>query len=286
MNRNLIARVSIAAVFGPIIIWISYQGGGWLFGMVLFLALLAAAEYLVREGFRAAEFLFWWALVTVAMLVATASGYVGPLNDSGVARRLAGELGEPFMTILVFVAVSAIVTVLGRRSPSDLFSRHSRLIWGVLYLGLLYPFVFRLGEIKGQFRGGDCLLFLFGVLWLGDTAAMGIGRWIGRRKLAPTVSPGKTIAGLVGGVAGALLVGLIMSSWKFRHLPVWHVLGIAAGASLVGQMGDLVESMWKRSLGIKDSSAIIPGHGGVLDRFDSLLFAAPFMYVYLMLLQG
>jgi phosphatidate cytidylyltransferase len=72
-----------------------------------------------------------------------------------------------------------------------------------------------------------------------------------------------------------------MMSWKFSGILWYHVLIIAVGSSICGQLGDLVESMWKRSLGIKDSSAIIPGHGGILDRFDSLLFAAPFMYVYL-----
>ena len=79
---------------------------------------------------------------------------------------------------------------------------------------------------------------------------------------------------------GAALVGLLMIFWKFSHVAWYDVMVLAVGCSISGQIGDLVESMWKRSINIKDSSAIIPGHGGVLDRFDSLLFAAPFMYLY------
>ena len=123
-------------------------------------------------------------------------------------------------------------------------------------------------------------MFLFGLLWVGDTAAMFVGGAIGKHKLAPTVSPNKTIEGFIGGIVGALVIGALMCFWKFSEVPAYHVMLIALGCSVFGQLGDLVESMWKRSIGIKDSSAIIPGHGGVLDRFDSLLFAAPFMSFY------
>jgi phosphatidate cytidylyltransferase len=160
------------------------------------------------------------------------------------------------------------------------------LIWGILYLGGLYPFVILLGTTAwlpyvDAFSGGDCLLFLFALLWVGDTAAMWVGSALGKHRLAPAVSPNKTIEGFIGGLLGAAVIGIVMALWKFSGLPWYHVLGIAIGCSLFGQLGDLVESMWKRSLGIKDSSTLIPGHGGVLDRFDSLLFAAPFMYFYL-----
>jgi phosphatidate cytidylyltransferase len=88
------------------------------------------------------------------------------------------------------------------------------------------------------------------------------------------------VEGFLGGLLGALLVGVVMVFWKFSSVPWYHVLVIALGSSFFGQLGDLVESMWKRSVGIKDSSALIPGHGGILDRFDSLLFGAPFMWFY------
>ena len=166
-----------------------------------------------------------------------------------------------------------------------LFLSHSRLLWGFTYIIFLYPFVYAINGVYfggglASAGGGDRMLFLFAVLWVGDTAAMWIGSAVGKHKLAPTVSPNKTIEGFVGGLLGALAVGVLMIFWKFSSVSWYHVLLIALGCSFFGQLGDLVESMWKRSLGIKDSSAIIPGHGGVLDRFDSLLFAAPFMWLY------
>jgi phosphatidate cytidylyltransferase len=193
------------------------------------------------------------------------------------------------IALTLFFLMGGLLLATGTRSPRELFWKHARLLWGVCYIGLLYPFVYLIGAIGEypagySFSGGDLLLFLFGILWLGDTAAMGIGKWLGRNKLAPSISPGKSVEGFLAGILGALVVGVIMYFWLMSSLEWQHILVLSAGCSIFGQLGDLVESMWKRSIGIKDSSAIIPGHGGVLDRFDSLLFAAPFMYWYLSLI--
>jgi len=278
MSRNLAARIAVAAVTIPIILWICYQGGAWLFGMLMLFAIIAAVEFLIDEGFRPHSGFFWLGLVTVTSSLWLATDFPAP--KSLLAGRL-GLLAQQGTPILLFFIVSAVVSGLGRRSPGELFTRHSRLLWGVLYLSLLYPFVYKVGEGFGPANGGDCLLFLFGLLWIGDTAAMGIGKWLGRHKLAPTVSPHKTVEGFIGGLVGAAAVGVLMHFWRLSGIGPGTLVICALGCSVFGQLGDLVESMWKRSLGIKDSSPIIPGHGGVLDRFDSLLFAAPFMYVYL-----
>jgi phosphatidate cytidylyltransferase len=150
----------------------------------------------------------------------------------------------------------------------------------VVYVGLLYPIVYLVGSGIGPHSGGDLLLFLFGIIWVGDTAAMEIGRRIGKHKLSPSISPNKSVEGFVSGLIGAALIAVLLHFWKLESIPLYHLIIIALGCSLFGQLGDLVESMWKRSLNIKDSSTVIPGHGGVLDRFDSLLFAAPFLYAY------
>ncbi len=283
MSRNLAARIAVAAVTIPVILWVCYQGGGWLFGMLMLLATLAVIEFLVNEGSPPRSGFFWLGIITVASTFWLATGFAEPRALLAGRAEFLGHEGTP---ILLFFVITAVLLSIGKQSPADLFRRHSRLVWGVVYIGLLYPFVYKVGEGFDTIAGGDCLLFLFGLLWIGDTAAMGIGSWLGRHKLAPTVSPNKTVEGFIGGLLGALAVGLLMHFWRLPQIGLGHILIIALGCSLFGQLGDLVESMWKRSLGIKDSSRVIPGHGGVLDRFDSLLFAAPFMYFYLRTIGG
>lgn len=282
MSKNLIIRTIVAAVAIPLILWICYQGGAWLFGMVMLFALAGMSEFLINEGYNIKSAYFWFGLVVVALMLLSrfepASGWFW------LQFLFSGASG-----VLVFFLVSAMALATRKQSPSVLFTSHSRLVWGVLYIGLLYPYVYMLAGpyskmVSPNISGGDWLLFLFGLLWVGDTAAMGFGKWIGRNKLAPSVSPNKTVEGFMGGIVGAVAVGILMYFWKFQDVAWYHVMVLAVGCSVFGQLGDLVESMWKRSLGLKDSSSIIPGHGGVLDRFDSLLFAAPFMFFYRLLI--
>ena len=278
-SRNLATRILVAVIAGPIIIWIAYRGGWWLLGMITLFALIAISEFLVNEGFSPKGGIFWLGLIaTMLLLLIIADSDAASLISDSLVPNSVVHLG--LGVVVLFYAVSAMAFAIGRRSPEELFRRHSCLVWGVLYVGLLYPLVYLVGGGYAGISGGDCLLFLLGILWVGDTAAMGIGKWLGRRKLAPGVSPRKTVEGLIGGLIGAAAVGVLMYVWKFGSLSFVEVMVLAVGCSLFGQLGDLVESMWKRSLGIKDSSTIIPGHGGVLDRFDSLLFAAPFMYAF------
>ncbi len=282
MSKNLIVRTAVAAVTIPIILWICYQGGAWLFGMVALFAIVGITEFLVNEGYNYKSFYFWFGLLVVILMLL--SRFEPSSGSFWLQFLFSGASG-----VLVFFLLSAMVLATGKRSPPILFTAHARLLWGVLYIGLLYPYVHLLSGayariVSEQISGGDWLLFLFGLLWIGDTAAMGIGKWLGKHKLAPAVSPNKTVEGFAGGIIGALAVGVLMYFWKFQTIGWLNVMIIAAGCSVFGQLGDLVESMWKRSLGIKDSSPIIPGHGGVLDRFDSLLFAAPFMFYYRLLM--
>ena len=265
MSRNLILRITVAAIFGPLIIWIGYRGGWWLVGMVLLFAALGLGEYLwqlkdkLPSHIRAVVF-----LLTIGAVYA--------------AVKMSDQLSL-FLLIGLFLCIGMAQAV-QKKTPAELFNSTVVAFWGAAYIGFLYPFVYKVRQIYPE-QGGDWFLFLFGTLWLADTMAMGVGKAIGRHKFAPTVSPNKTVEGFFGGLLGGIIVAVIMRLWLLSSFDWWVLIVAGLIVSLVGQLGDLVESMWKRSYGIKDSSAIIPGHGGVLDRFDSLLFAAPALYWFL-----
>src|SRR5690606_4499891 len=143
-----------------------------------------------------------------------------------------------------------------------------------------------LALIKRDFHGhgADVLVLVLLVAWLGDTGAYFAGRFFGKRKLYPAVSPKKTWAGAIGGVMGSVLAAAVVKLGLMDGVLSWtDVLLIAIPGAVLGQMGDLVESLVKRSTGVKDSGALLPGHGGILDRVDAVLFLAPYVYLYLQL---
>lgn len=270
MSKNLITRIAVASVSIPVILWICYQGGWWLMGMVTIFASVALFEYFYQEGIKAYNPILWLAYLILISMFIHESEYF----HFEYLFEISGGI--------IFLLLAGMTFSIGKKPPDELFTKYTRLFWGLIYIGGLYPFVYKIGgNYNLAISGGDWLLFLFAILWVGDTAAMFVGKAFGKHKLAPAVSPNKTFEGFIGGIIGAVVVGLIMYYWKFNSLDWYHILIIVIGCSIFGQLGDLVESMWKRSLDIKDSSALIPGHGGILDRFDSLLFAAPFMYFYI-----
>jgi phosphatidate cytidylyltransferase len=152
----------------------------------------------------------------------------------------------------------------------------------ILYPGLLLSFQVAVRNLPADAtapdRGAALLVFLFAVVFGNDAAAYFVGRGLGRRRLAPTISPGKTVEGFLGGLLGAVVLGLVVA----RFLPTGLSMGQAAGwgalLAAAGVAGDLSKSMLKRSAHVKDSGHLLPGHGGVLDRLDGLLFAGPTLY--------
>lgn len=152
------------------------------------------------------------------------------------------------------------------------------------YVGWLMSFLVRLRADGGQVTFGSWqteqgilwVLWLMAMLWSGDSVAYFVGKLIGRRKIAPSISPAKTVEGSVANLVLCAAVGYWFGGWL--GVPSWVSLTAGLGVGIMGQLGDLFESLLKRSLGIKDFGGILPGHGGVLDRFDSLLFSAPWMW--------
>jgi phosphatidate cytidylyltransferase len=162
---------------------------------------------------------------------------------------------------------------------------------GVFYAGWLMSYLIQLRSFPGFISpspfpstpfGAWVVLYVMAMTWTTDAGAYFVGRRFGKHKLAPSLSPNKTIEGSIGGIFFAVLMGLAWGRWI--NIPIVHcvVLGILCG--VLGQIGDLCESAMKRDVGIKDFGGIMPGHGGVLDRFDSLLFTAPVCYYYLVAL--
>lgn len=166
-----------------------------------------------------------------------------------------------------------------KRTPD--FKRWTLLAAGPVLIAFPFASLLTLGHFFGTYES-RLIIGVFILLWTADTGAYLVGRQFGKRKLIPRVSPGKTIEGFAGGVFLAVIVGFVISIyWSFLDATDWIVLGLIM--AIFGTLGDLAESMLKRSFNAKDSGNLLPGHGGVLDRFDGLLFTVPLVLFYLML---
>ena len=165
-------------------------------------------------------------------------------------------------------------------SPDPFAARVERA--GKQLLGFLYVAIFLAHFILlRKFPSGPLwVLFTLAAVFSGDTAAFYVGRAYGRKKLAPAISPGKTVEGFCGAVAGSAAGALLFKALFFAQIPYPHALVLGLGVGVIGQLGDLWESILKRTARAKDSGTLIPGHGGLLDRIDAVLFAGPFVYYY------
>jgi len=153
---------------------------------------------------------------------------------------------------------------------------------GFLLVAFPLTFAIRLHHIPSF--GPALLFFVLVITWIGDTSAYFVGRTIGKHKLAPVLSPNKTWEGAIAGIVGALLVAFAFA--PRLNIPLQHLLGMAAVGNIAGQAGDLLESSFKRSAGVKDSGTLLPGHGGVLDRIDALILAIPVVWYYWILIYS
>lgn len=254
------ARILTAVVGLPVVAAAVYWGGAPLFVLIWALTLLALGEFwamLKEKGLRGEPIMA--AAGATAMIAAGVTGRSDLLIASLVAST-AGALVLQVLRRAAYTVLDAQVTLAG-----------------LLYVGLF-------GSYLGLLRTAGVwpLALALGVAWATDTAAYLVGSRFGRRKLCPDLSPGKTVAGAFGGLAGGLVVGLLgglyLAGWG-----LFRGLAFGFGVSLAAEAGDLIESALKRYCGVKDAGRILPGHGGVLDRFDSLLLAAPVAYYILRL---
>jgi len=196
---------------------------------------------------------------------------------------LPGQMIDVLMIQLILIAfvISSLTVATLRGAPFDkLLASTGATILGVLYVVFLGGHLVALRVGFAQPLSAHLLSFFFLVLMGADAGAYYTGRALGKHKLAPKISPGKTWEGVFGGIAAALAMATLAHFWFFRELPLKWGLSLAAVMTLLGILGDLTESALKRGSGAKDAANILPGHGGILDRLDSLLFNAPLIYYF------
>lgn len=199
-------------------------------------------------------------------------------------------LAYVYPTALPAAVMLAPVVLLGSflLSPKPIETVAHRMSGGlaaVFYVGMLFAALIYLGTASAGEQSGRVLLLLGAVVMVGDTGAYFVGRAYGRHKLYPAVSPKKTVEGAFGGIAGSVVGAIAVKLIAAPDLAWLDVFLVAVPAGILGQAGDLTESLFKRSYGVKDSGRILPGHGGVLDRLDGVLFAAPYVLLYITMLR-
>lgn len=276
MDANLVRRVGFAVVAIPLALLIVWYGG-----LPLALLLALAGALATRELFDLAE----RGQVRPARLLGLASAAaVAPLTYATIAAEdVRSVVADAWPYAAGLWLLTILVWGLLARGPEERpLEAVAVTVLAVAYTAGLPAFLLAIrhsGFERRSWAGAWLVFFPLVVTWVVDTAAMFGGRAIGGPKLAPTVSPGKTRSGSIAGVLGGLVVAPVFAWVVFPRvglgIPLWQLVAIAAVLGVIGQAGDLAESLFKREAGVKDSSHLIPGHGGVLDRLDSLYFVVP-----------
>jgi phosphatidate cytidylyltransferase len=265
-----------ALILLPLLLLVLFKGGHLSFVLLLLLVNgLAQWEFLGMYQLEADAFRRLKAIILGSVLLlsfCTAQRATTLCNPSGPLFVLVGIL---FVLFLFYLIAYSHITDLSR----DLMVNVLALLYIPLLLG---HFIWLRYLSDGQWW----IFWLLMVIMAGDTGAFYCGRTWGKTKLYPAVSPGKTWAGVVGGLAAAVIVGAVLGSWALPQMSLPRLAGLALVLAVVGLLGDLFESMLKRQAEVKDTSGLLPGHGGMLDRLDSLLFAAPLTVYVRMFLLG
>jgi phosphatidate cytidylyltransferase len=263
-------RILTALILIPLVLLLVFLGPRWLItAFTAGLAALAAWEYMGLAELGGTK------PPRVAVVVA-------------IAALFAGNFEYPDLTAATFGILSlGLLVYCTFRSPAQRVMPDAAVsIFSLVYIGFT---LLALPALREQANGPSLVTFLLCVVWAGDIVALYVGRALGRHKLAPRLSPNKTWEGAVGSVIGSLLAaaGLLaltewLAQWNSAKLSfpeeVWYWLVLAVVVNVAAQVGDLAESALKRSAGVKDSGTLLPGHGGVLDRIDALLLAAPVLW--------
>jgi len=277
---NHLSRI-LTVLFGlPLVFILIYLGGVWFLGFVLIVILLAQLELLKilemrNYGVKSGLIIF----VSILLGVAAFFGYF-------------------YLSLMFAIGVIMILLLqLMKGEMDDIILKVSAAVFGITYIGWLLSHAILLRNIDNnpdikmfaeKFQGlGEAgffyAIFVVACTFVNDIGAYYTGKWKGKEKLLPGISPGKTVEGTIGGIVCAIVAGVIVNIIFSSPLSYLWVMALGFVVSLTAICGDLVESMIKRSVGIKDSGRILPGHGGFLDRFDSLIFVFPVSYYFIVL---
>ncbi len=268
-GSSVAKRLLASAVYIPCLIIIAKRGGFYYLALIDIIILVGLWEFykmMEAKGLRPYK----------------AIGIISGLALSWYVFFQQGVYANFFLSIIFFLVMTLELV----RKEKGLAVYHiSVTIFGVFYVAWLGSHLILLRELphlKGldYSLGFSFVIVVFALTWCYDAGAFFVGSKFGRHKIFPSISPGKTLEGVFGGVAFSIIGSLIARWIVAPYLTIVQTVGLALISSVVGQLGDLVESMIKRDAKIKDSSATIPGHGGALDRFDSLLFTAPLIYYF------
>ncbi|MBN1862583.1 MAG: phosphatidate cytidylyltransferase [Dehalococcoidales bacterium] len=254
-----------------VVVWFGGEPG--LTAMVAVLGVLAAFEFYHMVAASKGPPLTYFGLVWTALLILSRSSGLISLVETNFNPELITPL------LLTSTLVLSLIGILVRRRKEGAFTSWVWTMAGIFYIGWLLS---HLVALRGLESGRNLVFLVLFVTWVSDTTAFLVGRRFGRHKMAPAISPSKTWEGTLGGICGAVAVSILFFTPTFFQLPlgIGQVILLSVLASILGQLGDLIESLLKRNLGVKDSGRLMPGHGGVLDRIDSLILAGVVVYYY------
>ena len=254
-------RFASAVVFGVLVILIVRSGLWIFFATVSVVVVLSVYEF---SRLASGGLLLGFLNIAIAWLICLSS-FRPDWMDVNIVLCLA--IGLPFLLEII------------RREPGSALLNTSSALLGVLYAGWLFGrHLILLRQIEQH--GRNLIFLLIGITWSGDIGAYLVGMRFGKHKVIPAISPGKSVEGYIAGIVFSCVTALAVRYWLLTGIGLLHILVLGVGLTVIGQVGDLAESLLKRGAKVKDSGSLMPGHGGILDRCDSMVFITPALYYY------
>lgn len=265
LSTRIFTAIILIIIVGAVLVYTP----PWGFGALILLGIFAATYELLRFVLPANRPARIWGCI-YAIAVAAANQWA--------------ELGVPVVPLLIGGCfITCLIHLFSSTTLEKFLVRSAATCFGAVYVGLGLSYFYLL---RSAGHGRTLVVMTIGMAALSDTFAFAAGKAVGRRKLAPLVSPNKTVEGFLAGFIGSVVAGFICRAVMWPELPIWSLIRLGLLIGLVAPLGDLIESAIKRAYHVKDSGRLLPGHGGVLDRADAYIFSAPAVYYYVKYVMG